>query len=419
MSADTSNIAVSDDGLVDVEIGGRRLRGVTRNVFMLGLVSLVADVSSEMAYPIVPIFLTTTLGASIPLVGVIEGFAEGTASFLKLFSGWFSDRVGRRKSLVVAGYGLSAAGKLLLALSFIWPQVLLARFVDRVGKGVRTSPRDALIADSTPPGYSGRAFGFHRAMDTTGAVIGPLLALGLVALADERLRLVFIIAVIPAALSVFPFMAVREVLPKGGTRAPSFIPRGGVPRQYWLVLAITVLFGLTNSSDAFIILRGRNLGMSLTAVVLAYVLYNTLYSLLAFPLGELSDRIGKRHLLVLGFGVFGGVYLGFALIDTSAGMWPLFAVYGVYIAATEGVARSFVSDLAPAAERATLLGLYHALISAAMVISSSVAGVLWEVISPRAPFFIGAAGGLICAFLIAIAPLGNARVERAADITSA
>ncbi len=406
-------MTTANDPFRDIEVGGRPLRGVTRNVFMLGVVSLVADVSSEMAYPIVPIFLTTTLGASIPLVGVIEGIAEGTASFLKLFSGWFSDRVGRRKSLVVAGYGLSAVGKLLLALSFGWPQVLLARFVDRAGKGVRTSPRDALIADSTPAGYSGRAFGFHRAMDTAGAVIGPLLALGLVALADERLRLVFIIAVIPAAISVLPFTAVREVLPKGGTRAPSFWPRGDVPRQFWLVLGITVLFALTNSSDAFIILRGRDLGMSLTAVVLAYVLYNTLYSLLAFPLGELSDRIGKRQVLVMGFSVFGGVYLGFALTNSSAAIWPLFAVYGVYIAATEGVARSFVSDLAPPAERATLLGLYHALVSGAMVVSSSVAGVLWEVISPRAPFFIGAAGGLVCALLIALAPLGTAGTNRA------
>ena len=412
MADDAEASGPSADSLPETEILGRKIKGVTRNVFMLGLVSLVADVSSEMAYPLVPIFLTTTLGASIPMVGVIEGVAEGTASALKLFSGWFSDRVGRRKSLVVTGYGLSAIGKILLALSFVWPQVLLARLVDRVGKGVRTSPRDALIADSTPPGYSGRAFGFHRAMDTTGAVIGPLLALGLVALADDRLRIVFIIATIPAALSVLPFMAVKEVLPHGGTRAPSFIPRGDVPREFWMILAITVLFGLVNSSDAFIILRARDLGMGLTAVVLAYVLYNTLYSLLAFPLGELSDRIGKRRLLSGGFFVFSGVYLGFALIDGPAGVWPLFAVYGVYIAATEGVARSYVSDLAPAGERATLLGLYHALISAATVVSSSVAGVMWEVISPRTPFYIGAAGGLACALLIALAPLGSSRVER-------
>lgn len=405
--------AAREQRAAEIKFRGRSVPGITRNVFLLGLVSLVADVSSEMAYPIVPIFLTTTLGASVPLVGVIEGVAEGSASLLKLFSGWFSDRVGRRKSLVVTGYGFSAIGKLLLALSFVWPQVLLARFVDRVGKGVRTSPRDALIADSTPAGYSGRAFGFHRAMDTAGAVIGPLLALGLVALADDRLRLVFIIAVIPAAFSVLPFMAVREVLPHGGTRAPSFIPRGDVPREFWFILGVTVLFGLVNSSDAFIILRARDLGMGLTAVVLAYVLYNTLYSLLAFPLGDLSDRLGKRRVLLVGFGIFGAVYLGFALINGAAGIWPLFAVYGVYIAASEGVARSYVSDLAPPAERATLLGLYHALISAATVISSTLAGVLWEVVSPRTPFFIGAAGGLTCALLLALAPLGTVRPQRA------
>ncbi|HXH20928.1 MAG TPA: MFS transporter [Dehalococcoidia bacterium] len=398
----------NDPGLEEVQVRGRRLRGISRNVLMLGLVSFVADVSSEMAYPIVPVFLTMTLGASVPVVGVIEGIAEGAASFLKLFSGWFSDRVGRRKPLVVAGYGLSATGKLLLALSFVWPQVLLARLVDRVGKGVRTSPRDALIADSTSEGYSGRAFGFHRAMDTAGAVIGPLFALGLVALAGERLRLVFIIAAVPAFLSVLPFLRVREVLPPGGTGAPLFIPRHRVPRQFWFVLAITVLFALTNSSDAFIILRGRDLGMSLTAVVLAYVLYNTLYSLLAYPLGDLSDRLGKRPLLVLGFAVFGFVYLGFALIDGSAAMWPLFAAYGVYVAATEGVARSLVSDLAPPEERATLLGLYHALISGATVASSAIAGVLWDLVSPRTPFFLGAAGGIACAVLMLAPPLRTA-----------
>ncbi len=358
-----------------------------------------------MMYPLIPLFLTSTLGASVGLLGVIEGVAEGTASLLKVVSGWFSDRVGRRKPLVVGGYALSAVGKVILALSFVWPQVLLGRFVDRVGKGVRTSPRDALIADSTPEGYSGRAFGFHRAMDTSGAVVGPLLALGLVALADERLRLVFVIAIIPAVLSIAPFAAVREMRPRVDHAAASRPLGDGVPRQFWILMGVAVLFALVNSSDAFIILRARDVGMSLTTVVLAYVVYNTLYSLLAYPLGDLSDRIGKRAVLTGGFLVFGVVYLGFALIDGPAGVWPLFAVYGVYIAATEGVARSFVSDLAPPARRATMLGVYHTLIGLATVFASSMAGLTWDIVSPRAPFIIGGIGGLVCAALLLALPL--------------
>lgn len=372
---------------------------------MLGAVSFVADISSEMVYPIIPIFLTSTLGASVSLLGIIEGIAEGTASVLKVVSGWLSDHVGRRKGLVVAGYGLSALGKLLLAVSFVWPQVLLARFVDRVGKGVRTSPRDALIADFTEPAYTGRAFGFHRAMDTAGAVAGPLLALLLVSAADSRLRLVLAIAVLPGVLSVALFAFVREAGPGRRDGPVRLLPAAGVPRQFWLLLLVAVGFALVNSSDAFIILRARDLGMGLTTVVLAYVLYNTLYSLLAFPLGDLSDRVGKRAVLVGGFAAFGLVYLGFALIRDPAGIWPLFAAYGVYIASTEGVARSYVSDLAPAEQRATLIGLYHSLIGAAAVIASAVAGVLWDVISPSAPFFLGAAGGLASAALLLALPL--------------
>ena len=239
----------------DISWGRHRLHGVSHNVFLLGVVSFIADVSSEMVYPIIPLFLTSTLGASVGVIGLIEGIAEGTASLLKVVSGWFSDRVGRRKPLIMGGYSLSAVGKLLLALSFAWPMVLLARFVDRLGKGVRTSPRDALIGDSTVEGYSGRAFGFHRAMDTAGAVIGPLLALALVALADDRLRIVFLIAVIPAALSVLPFAVVKEILPGRGEHVEGSKLGDGVPRQFWLLMAVTVAFALVNSSDAFIILR--------------------------------------------------------------------------------------------------------------------------------------------------------------------
>ncbi len=384
--------------------------GVSRNVFVLGLVSFAADISSEMLYPVLPIFLTTTLGTPVSLVGAIEGIAEGTAGTSKVAAGWWSDRLPRRRPLVVAGYGLSALGKLLLAVAFVWPQALVARFCDRLGKGTRTAPRDALIADSSAEGTRGRVFGFHRALDTAGAVVGPLLGLALVAsLGEGRLRLVFLLAVIPALVSVALVRLARErpraVAPRGGERPR--IDLSGAPMAFWLFLGVSFLFAFGNSSDAFLLLRASDLGLGLTAVILAYVLYNVAYALLSFPAGIVADRVGPKAVLAGGFFVFGLVYLGFAAATGSAAVWPLFAAYGVTMALTEGVGRAFVSDFAPAERRGTFLGLYHTTIGLTAVVASVLAGVLWDQVGAAAPFALGAATGLAAAGLLLFVPAGR------------
>lgn len=388
----TDRLAAPDEPLI---------AGVPRNVFLLGVVSCFADVSGEMIYPLIPLFLTGVLGAPVAIVGLVEGIAESTASLVKIFSGWWSDRTRKRKPLVVGGYGLAALGKLFLAVAFVWPVVLLGRFVDRFGKGMRGSPRDALIADSAPENARGRAFGFHRSIDTLGAVVGPLLGLLLVALLNDRLRLVFTIAIIPGLLSVAALALVREPLPKAAkkTTLPK-ITLAGLDPRFRLFLLASLIFALGNSSDVFLILRAKQLGLSTTAVVLAYVLYNFVYMGAALPAGIRSDTGSRRGVLVIGLLVYAGVYAGFALVTRSLFVWPLFAIYGIYIALTDGVTKALITDLVPAGRRATAIGTYGTLTGLAALVASLVAGVLWDRVSTAAPFVLGAVSALIGALLL-------------------
>jgi len=379
-----------------------------RNVLWLGFVSFATDVSSEMTYPLIPLFLTTTLGAPVAVLGLVEGLAEGTASFFKAASGWYSDRVGARKPLVTGGYSVSVLGKLLLGTAFLWPQVLVARVVDRLGKGVRTAPRDALIADSTPPGRFGRAFGLHRALDTAGAVAGPLVALLLLALTNENLRLILLLALVPAAVGVALIGLVREK--RTDVRGAAGLVGGfsGAGRRYWHFMAVSVLFGIGNSSDTFIILRAKDLGLGVTLVVLAYVVYNAFYASLSVPAGHLSDVVGRRGVIFAGFVLFSAVYFGFAAVGGAAAVWFLFAAYGVYMAMTEGVGRAFVADLVQPERRATLLGLYHSGIGLAAVLASVLAGLLWDFVGPPAPFLVGGVTAAAAALLLLAIPSGRA-----------
>lgn len=389
----------------------RLVGGLPRNVVLLGVTSFFADISSEMIYPLVPIFLTVTLGAPVAVVGLIEGVAESTASLVKLGSGWISDRIGRRMPLVISGYGLAAIAKLMLALAFVWPIVLAARFVDRFGKGVRGSPRDALIADSAPPELRGRAFGLHRSMDTAGAVIGPLLALLLVAVLSDRLRVIFLLAAIPGALSVASLFFVREdrrtQVSTTGTPAAttSFLAAfRGVDRRLHLFMIASLVFAVGNSSDIFLILRAKDLGLSTTAVVLAYVVYNFVYMSAALPVGIVSDRLGRRGVFVLGLVIFAAVYVGFAFTTSALAVWPLFAVYGLYIAMTDGVGKALISDLAPVERRATMLGAYGTLTGVLVLIASALAGVLWDTVGPWAPFALGAVSAFAAALVLLMTP---------------
>ena len=389
----------------------RRARlALPRNVRALSWVSFANDAASELAYPIVPLFLTVTLGAPVAAVGLIEGVAEGIAVGLRGLSGWLSDRWGeRRLPWVGTGYGSSAAGRVLLAAAPAWGWVLGGRVVDRLGKGARTAPRDALIRDSTPAPLLGAAFGYHRALDTAGAVVGPLAAVALLA-AGLSFRSVLWVAVGPGFVALLLLRAVREA-PRSGTDTAVEVERMPLPRSFWLVLATWVVFSLGNSSDVFLLLRAKELGLGTTMVVLAYALYNVVYAGLSWPLGALSDR--RRRELVLGGGllVFGLVYLGFALAPGAWAVWPLLAVYGSYVAATDGVARAWVADQVPGRAIGTAYGIFSAASGGALLLASVAAGLLWSHVSPAAPFVLGASAAGLALLLVVLSLARPARAS--------
>jgi MFS family permease len=389
-------------------------QALTPNVLRLGLVSFFADVSSEMLYPLMPIFLTVVLGAPVAAVGLIEGAAEAVASLLKTVSGRIADRTGRRVELVFGGYSLSALAKPLIALANSWPLVLVARLVDRTGKGFRGSPRDAIIADSVDPEVRGSAFGWHRAMDTMGAVVGPLLALWLVSVAKGDLRTVIWLAAIPGVAGSLLVLSVTDPRRRRAQAAADERKAGGrpgerlrwstIPHRFKLYLGAWLPFVLVNSSDVFLILRAKQLGFSITAVVLVYTLYNLVYAVASVPLGHLSDRVGRRRVLVGGLLVFAAVYTGFAVADASWQIVALFAAYGLYIAATDGVGKAFAVDLVPSDLRATSIGLLGTLTGVTTLVASASAGVLWDAVGPWAPFAFGAAGAMLSAVLFVLIP---------------
>lgn len=373
---------------------------IPKNVVWLGFVSLFNDVASEMIYPIVPLFLTVTLGAPMTVVGLIEGIAESTASLLKVFSGWLSDLIGQRKPLAVYGYGFSTVAKLVLYLSFSWPLVLLGRFIDRFGKGVRVAPRDALIADSTAPEVRGAVFGFHRTMDTLGAVCGPLLAVGLLAIFATNYRLIFLISFIPALLGVLILQFfVAEVKPQTNAKPKLTLAFDNFGWQYYLFLIVSLVFALGNSSDVFLILRSKDLGLSAVLVIFAYVVYNVFFALFSYPAGLLADKIGFKKVLITGFLVFAAVYAGFGWAHNPNAVWFLFAIYGFYIAFTEGVSKAYIANISPKDKVATAIGLYYTVTGAAVLFASLVAGWLWSTFGAPSAFYYGSLTALAASVL--------------------
>lgn len=376
---------------------GQTIFGVKKNIFALGLVSFFTDVSSEMIQPLVPIFLTQVLGVNRSFVGLIEGVAESTASLLKVFSGWFSDQIKLRKPLLLFGYTISNLIKPWLAFATSGWCVLGIRFIDRAGKGIRTSPRDAMIAESCESCDVGRSFGFHRAADTAGAILGPLLAFILLALCLNNFRVVFLAAVIPGVLAIVVLLLwVQE----RGSRISRVSREEGLSsisrvsslskRFYWFV-AVMVLFTLGNSSDAFLILRAQGLGIAIFLIPILWLAFNIIYTVFAYPAGILSDRIGRKKLLLTGFLIYSLVYLGFAFAKTAWHAWLLFAIYGIFYGMTEGVGRAFVSDLVPPASKATAFGIYHGTIGLMALPASIMFGVLWDTFGVVVPFSLGAA----------------------------
>jgi len=366
------------------------------NIILLGITSLLTDISSEMVYPILPVFLITVLGASPAILGLIEGIAESSASLLKVFSGYFSDKIKLRKPFTIIGYAGSTFGKLFLYISQSWGMVLCGRVIDRFGKGVRTAPRDALIAESAKEGKRGAAFGLHRAMDTLGATAGVAIAYFLVTRFKGPLRDVFLFSLIPAFLGVLVLFFVRE---KKAQENPASSKRlefrwRALDKRLKLFLVFTFIFTLGNSSNQFLLLRAKNLGSPLAQVILFYLVYNIVYALVAYPASRLSDKIGRKKLLVLGYFFYGLVYLGFALNKSLNMFWVLFGVYGLYIGFTEGVEKALVADIAPVNLRATAIGLHATFVGIGLLPASLLAGLLWKFLGAAAPFYFGGILGI-------------------------
>jgi MFS family permease len=388
----------------------RRYRGLPRNVVAIGLVSLLNDASSEIIYPLLPLFLTTGLGASAKAIGIIEGAAESMSSLLKLFAGYISDRIGKRKWLVVGGYALASFVRPFLGLATNWHQVLAIRLGDRVGKGVRTSPRDAMIADTVAPEQRGLAFGFHRAMDHAGAVIGPLIGYLLVVLfvvnatapTRREFMFIFLLASVPAVLAVLVAVFFMRESPVQRTKAaetPKLSLRG-FDANFKRFLVILALFTLSNSSDSFLILRARDSGVSIALVPLLWSAHHGSKVLSSLWGGDLSDRLGRKRLIVSGWILYAAVYAGFAFVSNEVSVWVLFLIYGIYFGLAEGAEKALVADLVRADQRGTAYGLYNLALGIAVFPASLLMGMIWDWKGARTAFLISAGFGAMAAVLL-------------------
>jgi MFS family permease len=376
--------------------------GLSRNVVALGFVSFLTDVSSEMIYPLLPVFLTSVLGVSYSFVGLIEGVAESTASVFKYFSGWFSDRIKKRKALIFIGYGLSSFTRPLMALATAGWHVLFVRFSDRIGKGIRTSPRDALVASSTPEYARGKAFGFHRAMDNAGAVLGPLLAFGLLAIHPEHYRTVFWLASIPGLISLFVIAffvketGIEKIINQTKKISLSLKP---FDHRFKIYLLIVILFTLGNSSDAFLLLRAKSLNIPVTLLPILWVVLSAVKMVSSMPGGMLSDKIGRKKVIIAGWIIYALVYFGFAFATSAWHIWALFIVYGLFYGLTEGTEKALVADLVPNELRGTAYGLFNFAIGIAALPASLLMGILWQTFGIIPAFLFGSSLAFIAAFL--------------------
>ena len=395
-----------------------------REVVILGWVSFFADVSSEMVYPLLPIFVLGALGGSTVALGWVDGVPTAVVAILTAFAGWRSDRIRRRVRYVQIGYGLPVLGKALLASATVWPVVMLGRSIDRIGKGLRSSPRDALLAEHAGPGQRGRAFGLHRAMDSAGALVGVLLSAALLwwfsrdASRDftTSLRIVLAIAaglgVISFALTFFvreapePAVAATPAPPAPPSLSSSPAPRRG--STYAAALALFAVFALANSSDTFLLLRAGERGLEPWQVTMVYALFQLVYTVASYPAGALSDRWGRWRVIAIGWAIYALVYAGFAMTG-RAGVWPLFAAYGLYAALTDGVGKALIADLAPRGQRGTALGIFYLVTGGAAMVASLAAGLLWKHHGPAAPFWFGAAGAVAALIGLAFVARSNLR----------
>lgn len=384
--------------------GNSKFFGFGKNVTIAGLVSFFMDVSSEMIYPLVPLFLANVLGVNKSVIGLIEGIAESTASLLKVFSGWFSDRIGNRKWLMAVGYGISTLSRPIIALATGWQHVMGSRFIDRFGKGVRTAPRDAIIAESSQATHLGRAFGFHRSMDTMGAVVGPALAFFVLGLFSNNYRTVFWLSMIPGAIAVL-LIVLFITEKKKAFIAHSERPKLTLKHFDWkfkFFVVIAFLFAIGNSSDVFLILRAQQIGVPILMIPVVYLVFNLVYSFSSIPAGIAADRFGRKRVILLGFVLFAVLYYGFAIAKDTSAIWALFAFYGLFMGLTEGIQKAFLATIIPSDFKATAFGVYNTAVGVAMFPASLIGGWLWDHISPSATFYFGAITAGLSAILFAV-----------------
>jgi MFS family permease len=374
----------------------------------LAAVSFLTDVSSEMIYPLLPIFLTSVLGANASFIGAIEGAAETTAALLKLASGWWSDRVRKRKPLVLIGYAIASAMRPLVAIATSAAQVLVIRVSDRVGKGIRNAPRDALIAESVDPSIRGRAFGFHRAADHAGGVLGPLIAFAVLTLHLAEIRTVFWLAAIPGVLSVLVVWLFVRDIPRGVQSPAATAVDLGQPlgARFWRVLGVIFLFTLGNSTDAFLLLRASQLGVPVALAPVLWAALHVVKSASSTPGGALSDRIGRRPTLIMGWALYAAVYFGFALAHSAWQAWALFALYGIFFGLTEGSERALVADLVALERRGTAFGWYNLAIGLGALPASLMFGYVWDHAGPSSAFVMGASLALAASIAMFAATAG-------------
>jgi MFS family permease len=373
-----------------------------KNIFFLGLVSFFNDFASDMIYPLLPLFLTTVLKAGAASIGVIEGVAETTASLLKFFSGYWSDKYRRRKPIFASGYALSNTVRPLMGVAGSWWHVLLLRFSDRIGKGIRTAPRDALMADSAGEGKRGLVFGFQRAMDNAGAIMGPLAAALLLPLLHNDLRTLFFLSAIPGVLAlILVFFFVREVRPKKSTARLSIRDGlAGVDPNFRYYLVVVLLFTLGNSSDAFLLLRASSAGIPAALIPILWMVLHIVKTVTGIPGGYISDKIGRKKVIISGWVVYAAIYVAFAFVTTSTGIWILFGFYGIYFGLTEGAERALVADLVGEDRRGTAYGLFNLTVGIGALPSSIIFGIIWQYAGFGYAFTMGAGFALLASILL-------------------